>query len=115
MLLTIVFIPFPTALLGEYVLTDHAAPAVILYSAVNGWQAIGWNLLTRTALNPNNLLTKNEKSTLAMREMHKNSYFAFVVYTVCAILAYWFPLTIAVVISLIWIVWLIYGINIKGE
>src|SRR5437867_3462277 len=28
-LLTVVFFPFPTALLGEYILTDHAAPAVI--------------------------------------------------------------------------------------
>src|SRR5947207_11469063 len=26
LLLTIVFMPFPTALLGEYLLTDHAAP-----------------------------------------------------------------------------------------
>ena len=26
MLLTVVFIPFPTSLMGEYILTDHAAP-----------------------------------------------------------------------------------------
>ena len=41
LLLTIVFIPFPTALLGEYLFTDHAAPAVVLYTAVDALQAIG--------------------------------------------------------------------------
>src|SRR5277367_6440416 len=34
LLLTVVFLPFPTALIGEYILTDHAAPAVILYETV---------------------------------------------------------------------------------
>src|SRR6185503_4162693 len=34
LLLTVVSIPFPTSLLGEYVLTDHAAPAVVIYNAV---------------------------------------------------------------------------------
>jgi hypothetical protein len=29
--------------------------------------------------------------------------------------AFWFPRTIAIAISLIWIVWLIVGINMKGE
>src|SRR5262245_33076896 len=34
LLLTVVFVPFPTSLVGEYLVTDHAAPAVILYNAV---------------------------------------------------------------------------------
>src|SRR6185295_4961514 len=34
LLLTIVFIPFPTKLLGEFLWTDHAAPAVVLYTGV---------------------------------------------------------------------------------
>ena len=114
LLLSVVFIPFPTALLGEYLLTDHAAPAVVLYCAVCGFQAIGWNLMTRAALNPH-LLTRSEKATLATRQNHRYTYFAFATYTICAIVAFWFPRTIAIVISLIWIVWLIIGINIKDE
>jgi len=47
LLLTVVFLPFPTSLLGEYVLTDHAAPAVVLYTAMMAFQAIGWILLSR--------------------------------------------------------------------
>jgi len=114
MLLTVVFFPFPTAMLGEYLLTDHSAPAVILYSAVCGLQAVAWNLLTRTALKPHRL-TKNDVSTLTMRASHRYSYYAFLLYTACAIVAFWLPRTIAATITLIWTVWLIVGINMKDE
>ena len=50
MLLTVAFIPFPTALLGEFILTDHAAPAVELYSAVLAAQALSWILFTSATL-----------------------------------------------------------------
>jgi len=114
LLLTIVIFPFPTALLGAYLFTDHAAPAVVLYAAVNGLQALAWILLSQAALKPAPL-TKNEKSTLAMRNNLRNGYIAFIIYTICAILAYWLPLLIAILITAIWIGWLILGINIKRE
>src|SRR6187399_2448222 len=34
LLFTVVFIPFPTALLGQFIGTEHAAPTVMLYNAV---------------------------------------------------------------------------------
>ncbi len=114
LLLGVVFIPFPTALLGEYVLTDHAAPAVVLYSAVCGFQAIGWNLLGLSALKPV-LLTKNEKATLATHRNRRYSYFALAVYAIFAVVAFWFPRTIAIALGLSWIIWLVVGINIKNE
>jgi uncharacterized membrane protein len=40
LLLTVGFMPFPTALLGEYLLTDHAAPAVVLYSSVGPFRRL---------------------------------------------------------------------------
>jgi len=46
LLLTVVFIPFPTSLMGEYILTDHASPVVILYDSTLALQAVGWILLT---------------------------------------------------------------------
>jgi uncharacterized membrane protein len=113
LLLTVVFTPFPTALLGEYLFTDHAAPAVVLYDFVLALQSIGWILIGGTAL-------KNQlgKSEYAMREIQKNrkyGYFAFVLYTLCTILAFWFPLAIAAFTALTWIFWLVMGINIKHE
>ena len=113
LLLTVVFLPFPTSLLGEYLLTDHAAPAVILYNSTLALQSIGWILLNRAALKDK--LYKSEKAELAIRESRKYGYFALVLYSLFAIAAIWFPLTIAVITILTWVFWLVWGINLKHE
>ena len=113
LLFTVVFIPFPTALLGEHILTDHAAPAVILYDSTLALQAIGWVLFRASALNGH--LCKNEKAIIQTRNSGKFGYFAFALYSLCAILAIWFPFTIAIITTLTWIFWLIWGISLKHE
>lgn len=113
LLLTVVFIPFPTALLGQYILTDHSAPAVILYDSTLAFQAIAWILMARVALK--NHLNKDEKSALTMREGGKYGFFAFIIYSLCAILAIWFPHTIAFITTVIFIFWLMFGIQLKHE
>ena len=111
LLLSVVFIPFPTALLGEFLLTDHGAPAVVLYDAALAAIAIGWILVTHTALK--NHLTTGETAAATIRENNKNGYFAFALYSLMAIAAFWFPLTIAVVTTVSWIFWLVLGIRLK--
>jgi uncharacterized membrane protein len=113
LLLTVVFLPFPTALMGEYLSTDHAAPAVILYDATLALQAIGWVLLTTAALH--NQLHINERAASTIRESRKYGYVAFTGYSLCAIIAFWFPLTIAIITTLIWLFWLMWGIRVKRE
>ena len=113
LLLIVVFIPFPTSLMGEYIDTDHAAPAVMLYNAVLALQAVGWMLIARAAMK--NELYKNEKAKVAIQLNGKYSFFAFALYTMCAILAFWFPHTIAFITLVTWIFWLILGINLKHE
>lgn len=113
LLLTVVFLPFPTALLGEYLLTNHSSPAVILYVSTLALQAIGWILITGAALK--NGLVENEKSVLVIRDGKKYGYFAFTIYSLCSIIAVWFPLTIALITTLIWIFWLMLGINLKHD
>ncbi len=115
MLLAIVFIPFPTSLMGDYILTDHAAPAVVLYGAVNLLMSISWHLVTRAALNPNNPLTNSEKSMNTIRNIHKTGYYSLAINTTLTILAFWFPLAVAIIISLLWITWLVIGMNITGD
>jgi uncharacterized membrane protein len=113
LLLTVVFLPFPTALLGEYILTAHSSPAVILYESTLAIQAIAWILITRAALK--NQLTKDEKSAVTIRRNGNYGYFAFTIYSLCGIIAIWFPLTIALITIIIWIFWLMLGINLKHE
>src|SRR6185503_12719462 len=83
LLLTVVFIPFPTSLVGEYLLTDHAAPAVILYNSILALQSVGWILMTGTALKSQ--LHKNDKAIPTIRANNKYGYFAFALYSLCAI------------------------------
>ncbi len=113
LLLTVVFIPFPTSLQGEFLFTDHATPAVLLFNAVLALQAMGWILMT-AAVDKNHLYN-NEQAAAENRKSGRYGYSAFVLYTFCAILAYWFPLAIAGFTALTWIFWLIIGINIRHQ
>jgi uncharacterized membrane protein len=113
LLLTVVFVPFPTSLVGEYISTDHAAPAVVLYDVVLALQALGWILICHAALKDH--LCRNERSALAMSKNGRFGYFAFVLYSVFAIVAFWFPLIITTITTITWIFWLIHGIRIKHE
>ena len=114
LLLIIVMMPFPTALLAEFGFTDAATPAVAIYSFVNLLNNIGWLLVTHTALKPNPL-TKSEASKKAMENIFKRGRFAFIIYLSCTILAFWFPLIIAITITVIWITWLVFGITEMKE
>lgn len=107
LLLTVVFMPFPTALVGEYLLTDHVAPAVVIYNSVTAVQAVSWILVTGTAVT----LAKDEKSAALVRDARRNGYFAFVVYSLLALIAVWFPLVIAIVTTMLWAYWLTFSLR----
>jgi uncharacterized membrane protein len=109
LMLTVVFMPFPTALVGEYLLTDHVAPAVVIYNAVTAVQAVGWILVSGAALRGG--LTKDEKSTMFMRQNGRNGYVALVLYSLLALIAVWFPVGIAIVTTTLWAYWLALGLR----
>lgn len=113
MLLTVVFIPFPTSLIGEHILTDHAAPAVILYDSTLALQAASWILVTSASLKDG--LAKNEKLVISIHQNRQFGYFAFILYSLFAILAIWFPFAIAIITIATWLFWLIWGIRLKYE
>jgi uncharacterized membrane protein len=109
LLLTVVVMPFPTGLVGEYLLTDYAAPAVVIYNSVTAVQAVGWILISGAVLR--NRLAKDEKSAELVRDGHRNGYFAVVVYSLLAFIAVWFPLAIAIVTTLLWAYWLTFSLR----
>jgi uncharacterized membrane protein len=108
LLLTVVFIPFPTALLGSYLLTDHAAPAVVIYNAVIALQAVGWVLFCGAALGDK--LTKDDAATATLRTSLRNAWLSVGLYSALAVGAVWFPQPVAAVTTLTWIFWLVFGI-----
>lgn len=114
LMLGVVFVPFPTALLGANLMTSHASPAVVLYSATGAIMGVGWALTSWTALEPRPL-TRDERATAKVRKGLRNAYFAIVFYTTCAIVAVWLPVAIAVAITIMWVYWVIYGVSSAGE
>ena len=111
LLLTVVSIPFPTAMLGAFIRTDHAAPAVVLYNAVLAAQAIGWILVTGAALRDQ--LIADESSKARIRVNNRHGFFAFALYSLFAIAAFWFPVAVVVVTTLSWAFWLVLGMRMK--
>ena len=114
LMLGVVLVPFPTALLGENLMTSHASPAVVLYCGAGAIMGIGWALIGWTALKPQPL-TRDERASARVRTGLRNAYIAIAYYIACAIVAVWLPLAIAVVITLQWAYWVIYGIRSAGE
>ena len=109
LLLTVVIMPFPTALVGEYLLTDHAAPAVVIYNSVTAVQSFAWILVSGAALRSQ--LTKDDKSASLVRDNRRKGYAAFVVYSLLALIAVWFPLAIAIVTTILWAYWLTFSLR----
>ena len=59
LLLIIVFFPFPTALLAQYIFDPNEHQAAVFYSAVSCVMAICFNLLWRYAAHENRLLARD--------------------------------------------------------
>src|SRR5262245_11642322 len=72
LMLGVVFVPFPTALLGENLLTSHASPAVVLYCATAAFMAVGWALVSLAMLKPVPL-TRNAEAAARVRKGARNS------------------------------------------
>ena len=111
LLLTVVFIPFPTTLLGAFIWTDHAGPAVFLYDAVLAVQGVAWLLVTGAAIKGH--LLNDERATSTMGEQKRRAYFAFTFYSLLAVAALWFPVAVAVVTTASWLFWLTLGLRIN--
>jgi uncharacterized membrane protein len=111
LLLTVAFIPFPTALLGEFILSKSAAPAVVFYNAVLAAQALAWVLLTRSALV--GALAGDAAARVSLRLREQSGYAAMVLYSVLAIVAMWLPVPAAVLTTATWGVWLVMSLRAK--
>ena len=111
LLLTVVVLPFPTALLGAFIGTEHAAPAVVLYDAILVMQAVGWLLFGTVALRGD--LLNDERAVSTVREHRRNAQGAIVLYSLLTIAALKFPVTVAIVTTVTWIFWLILSIRLK--
>jgi uncharacterized membrane protein len=111
LLLTVAFIPFPTALLGEYVSSSNATPAVTVYNAVLAAQGAAWVLVCRTAAAKG--LATHDRATAMLRTNGRLGYGAFFLYSFLALLALWLPHIAVAITAATWVFWLVLGIRLK--
>ena len=111
LLLTVAFIPFPTALLGKFMLSDSAAPAVVVYNAVLAAQAVAWILISRSALRGG--LARDVDAEGSLRKNERSAYGALVLYSLLSIIAVWLPTVVAMLTTATWIVWLVISLRAK--
>jgi TMEM175 potassium channel family protein len=111
LLLSVVAIPFTAGLLGSFLGTDHATPAVVLYNGVLCMTAVGWMLVGGAALRDR--LTTDEAAAATVRESTRRAYPAFLLYALLAVAALWLPLSSAAVTTVTWIFWLVLSIRLK--
>lgn len=114
LLLTITFMPFPTALLAEYIGTEHAKPAIAFYCFGGVINCIGWIVLLKTVIKPKLLLHQGINVDV-IHGIRRTTELGFVVYAISTILAFWFPVVALVMNLLLWIVWITLSINAKSD
>lgn len=113
-LFTVIFIPFPTAMVAEYLNTSYAQPAIVFYCLNGLLHNIGWNVLYLGIFKPVPLV----KSHIGVEEMKKNSKgakYGLVVYAAIALLSWWFPYTALIISLILWMFWLYFSAKIIYE
>jgi uncharacterized membrane protein len=104
-LMTITFMPFPTALLAEFISTDFAKPAIAFYCFGGVVNSLGWNILLHTIYKPRKLVN-SESNVILINVIKKSVQIGFIIYTATLILAFWLPIVALVINLLLWIVWI---------
>lgn len=105
MLLTVTFIPFPTALLAQYVETEFASVVVAFYAGASLLVNVAIILWFSTMQKPVYLL-KPEVSQKEIRKIWMQLGTGALVYLAAANVAWWFPhvgLGLVVALSVLWI------------
>ena len=108
-LFTVAVMPFPTALMADYLNTAHARTAIIVYSFSALLHNIAWVALFWVSLKPKFLLKKEVSLEKYMKGI-KNTYYGFFIYTAITVLAFWFPIAAVVLITLSWVAWVVIGV-----
>jgi uncharacterized membrane protein len=113
-LLTIAVLPYPTALLAEYITTDSARTAIMFYCSIIMLQNISWTPLFQYIIKPKDL-SKNRAAKKMILKISKQCIYGFVTYLVINIVANWFPIVSISLMAVLWFVWILVAMSIRDE
>lgn len=104
LLLTIVFFPFPTALLAEYINTEYVMPAIVFYGMASAINSLAWFLFIRSISKPKRLLN-DAFSNEEYNKLKTSNHYALIIYSATTLLAVWFPYTALIINVALWVLW----------
>lgn len=104
LLFTIVFTPFPTAVLAEYINTEYAMPAIVFYGILTVVNSLAWFLFIRSINKPKRLLN-DAFSHEEYNKLRKSNRVALIIYISTTILAIWFPYIALIINVALWVLW----------
>ncbi len=113
-LLTVAIIPFPTSLLAEYINTESADTAVMIYCLAITLHSIAWILFFNSMIRPKDL-TKDEKAMKEVRKQRGNCIFGSFLYFGICILAYWLPWIALLLVIGLYLFWIYVAVTTKVE
>ncbi len=114
LLLMVTFLPFPTAVLAQYLLTPQANIAVVFYNAAYVLLSVAFFVWWQSALWPTQLLSLSFPKSEA-RKVTIQMFIGLVISTITTLVSYWFPLTGVIVMFLIDVLWVTMAIGSKEE
>jgi uncharacterized membrane protein len=110
LLLTITFIPFPTAVLAAHINTSQANIAVTFYSAAWALSSVGFNVWWQSMLRPRCLFSPSVPKT-QLRKYSLQNAGGLVVYALTTVIAYWLPITALIIMAALFLVWVAMAIG----
>ena len=104
LLLTVTFVPFPTAVLAAHLATPEAKTAVAFYCATFFVNGLVWNVLFRTLVGSGLLRPEIDAATVAgVRKAYYGGLTVYLVATVVALFQPWVGLLLNVSLWILWI------------
>jgi len=110
LLLSITFMPFPTAVLAQYINTPQANIAGTLYSAAWFVTNMAFNLWWLTMFQPVRLVSAS-LSKAAVRKVTIQMMCGTVLYACTTVFSYWFPIAGFVIIFVAQALWIVVSIG----
>jgi uncharacterized membrane protein len=105
LLLMVVFVPFPTAVLAQYLGTGAANTAVALYCGTLFLTSVFHNLLFESVAYEHRLLKPGVSERLVSR-LRKSYRFGLAAYLVATLVAMWSATTGLVLATSLWLLWI---------
>jgi uncharacterized membrane protein len=103
LLLLVTAVPFPTALVSEYLTSSAAVIACVVYCGLFAIINIAYNLLWWSAVNHH--LLKPNVSHFIIRARTRSYLLGFPSYLLALVIAFWSPFVSITICALLWIFW----------